>query len=142
MNTTFSERTVRDWLTPSPVVTPATSVGTALRLTAEFGLPALPVVCGAGFAGLVYERDLLRFAPSEATTLDRFELHEVPGRLTVARLVRPAEGVAAESPLREAVGLMLRGGTGVLPVVQAGVPVGLLLWRSVLAALAGPDRAA
>jgi CBS domain-containing protein len=133
---------VRDWFTPSPVLTPNTPVAVALRLAADLILPALPVASGTGFIGLVYERDLFRLAPSEATTLDRYELHDVLSRLTVGRLVRPAEGVVVDSPLELAIPVMLRGGVGAVPVLTGRVPVGLLLWTSVLAALSGGKRAA
>jgi CBS-domain-containing membrane protein len=126
---------VRAWVVAAPAVLPTTSVATALRLMQEAGLPALPVACEGRFVGLVHERDLLRLAPFEATTLDRYELHDVLGRLKVARVVQPSAAVSPDCPLEEAARRMAEQRALVLPVVSEGLPVGLLLWTSVLQAL-------
>ncbi len=87
---------------PSPVITPDTGVATALHLLREHNLPALPVVEGDRLLGMVYEKDLLRLAPSEATMLDAFELHAALDRLTVRRVVRPVESLSVYASLQEA----------------------------------------
>jgi acetoin utilization protein AcuB len=106
-----------------------------MRLMREVELPALPVIRDGQFAGLVYERDLLRLTPSEATTLDRYELHAALAKLTVARAVQPSNAVSPECPVEEAARGMTEGRAPVVPVVSNGVPVGLLLWVAVLEAL-------
>jgi CBS domain-containing protein len=123
------------WAAAAPVVLPTTSVATALRLMREVELPVLPVMRDGQFAGLVYERDLLRLTPSEATTLDRYELHAVLAGLTVARAVRPGDAVSPECPVEEAARRMTEARAPVIPVVSNGLPVGLLLWTAVLEAL-------
>ncbi len=98
-----------------PVVTPQTTVGTALRLLRELRLPALPVCAGDRFVGLVGEKDLLRVTPSDTTTLDVYEPREVLDKLTVARAVRAAPALLSpETPVEDAAVRMLSTGTEVL----------------------------
>jgi acetoin utilization protein AcuB len=131
---------VREWMTVDvPVITPDTSIATALRLLREHNIPALPVWKGGRVAGMVDEKALLRFTPSEATTLDVYELREVLDRMTVARAATPVPAaLSPEQDVREAGRLMRRAGAEVLPVVDAGHLVGILAWPGVLAAMLQP----
>jgi acetoin utilization protein AcuB len=134
----FSDGRVRDWMAvPVPAITPQTGIATALRLLRENGAQALPVLDGTRFVGLVDEMSLLRFTPSEATTLDVYELRDVLDRMTVARATARAEAVSPDAPLAAAAAAMRRGRAGVLPVVEGGRLVGLLPWTRLLAAASG-----
>ena len=135
----LSTARVRDWMISSvPVITQQTTIATALRLLREHGLPALPVVSGGRLAGLVDEKALLRLTPSEATTLDVYELREVLCRMTVARVVSPPRAsVPPDASLRAAAALMLREGAEVLPVLEDARVVGLVTWASLLAPAIG-----
>lgn len=127
-------------MTPAlPVVTPQTTVGPALRLLRELRLLARPVCTGDRFVGLVGERDLLRFTPSEATTLDVYELREVVEKLTVARAVRAAPALLSpETPVEDAAVRMLSTGAEVLPVMTGGRLAGFLHWTAVLGSTLAP----
>ena len=125
-------------ITAVPVITPKTTVATALRLMREHGISTLPVCAEAGLLGLVSEKTLLRFTPSEATTLDVYELRDVLDRLTVQRAtVAPRAIVAPDAGLEEAATLMVRTGADVIPVMDAGRFVGLVTWSGLLAAAVG-----
>ncbi len=139
MSVDLRTASVRTWMTsPLPVITPRTTIATALRLLREHRVPALPVCEGSRFLGLVDERALLRLTPSEATTLDVYELRDVLDRMTVARTaLRAAETVTPNTPLDEAAALMRRNAIEVLPVLDGGRLVGLLHWTALLAAAAG-----
>jgi acetoin utilization protein AcuB len=128
---------VRDWMTTSvPVITTKTTVATALRLLREHGLPALPVYAENGLVGLVEEKALLRLTPSEATTLDVYELHQVLDQMTVARVtVPPRATIAPEAALDEAAALVIQAGADVIPVVDQGRFLGLLTPSGLLAAV-------
>ncbi len=130
---------VSAWMVPPvPVITPRTTVATALRLLREHRVPALPVCEGDRFVGLVGEKALLRLTPSEATTLDVYELRDVLEALTVARAVAPAPAaLAPDTPLGHAAALMARTAAEVLPVLAGGRLAGLLHWTAALAAAAG-----
>lgn len=124
---------VRDSMIFSPVITPRTTVATALRLLREHETRALPVCDGDRFAGLVSETGLLRLTPSDVTTLDVYELRNVLDRLTVARVIEPVPTISAAASLEDAAALMRTGRHEILPVVDGGRLVGLLPWTAVLA---------
>lgn len=126
-----------------PVITPKTTIATALRLMREHGISTLPVSSDAGLQGLVTEKALLRFTPSEATTLDVYELRDVLDRLTVERAtVAPRAVVAPDAGLEEAAALMLRTDADVIAVMDAGRFIGLVTWCGLLAAAVGALRPA
>jgi acetoin utilization protein AcuB len=120
------------------VLSPQTTVATALRLLREHGVPGLPVWDRDRFVGMTYETDLLRLTPSEASTLDIYELREVLDRMTVRRALGPATPCAAlGDSLAEGARLLLSTPHGVIPVVSGDRPVGLLTWADVLRAAIG-----
>ncbi len=140
MSTDLSTSPVGRWMARTlPVITPSTTVNTALRLLREHRLPALPVCAGTRFLGLVGERALLRLTPSEMTTLDVYELRRELEKLTVARAISPAPAVASDTPLDEAAVVMGRSAAEVLPVLDGGRLVGLLPWTALLAAVGGEE---
>jgi acetoin utilization protein AcuB len=130
---------VRDWMIVSvPIITPDTTIATAFRLLREHHLPALPVCAQDKLVGLVDEKALLRFTPSEATTLDVYEMRAVLDRLTVARATAPTRAtVAPDAGLEEAAAVMIRSTAEVIPVVDGDRFVGLMTWPSILAAAFG-----
>ena len=123
---------VRNSMIFSPVITPRTTVATALRLLREHDGAALPVCEGDRFLGLVRETGLLRLTPSDVTTLDVYELRNVLDGLTVARVIEPVPAIAADASLEDAAVLMRTGHHEVLPVVDGGRLIGLLPWTAVL----------
>jgi acetoin utilization protein AcuB len=123
---------VRSATVSSPVITPRTTVATALRLLREHDVTALPVCDGDRLLGLVPEKALLRLTPSDVTTLDVYELRDVLDRLTVSRIIEPVPSISAAASLEDAAVLMRTGRHEVLPVVEGGHLVGLLPWTAVL----------
>lgn len=123
---------VRNSMVGSPVITPRTTVATALRLLREHDTTALPVVDGDRFLGLVRETGLLRLTPSDVTTLDVYELRNVLDGLTVARVVEPVPTISAGASLEDAAVLMRTGRHEVLPVSDGGRVIGLLPWTALL----------
>ena len=132
----LSTTPVSAWLTASvPVITPETPIATALRLLRDHGVPALPVCAGARLLGLVDEKALLRFTPSEMTALDVYEIREWLDRITVARAVAPtAATVAPWASLSEAGAKMLRTGADAIAVVDGCRLVGLVTRTALLEA--------
>ncbi len=115
-----------------PVVTPQTTVGTALRLLRELRLPALPVCAGDRFVGLVGEKDLLRVTPSDTTTLDVYEprgpgqAHGRPRRPRRASAPQPGDARGGRGSAHA-----LDGHRGP-PVMTGGRLAGLPHWIAVL----------
>jgi acetoin utilization protein AcuB len=123
---------VRNSMVFSPVITPRTTVATALRLLREHGLDALPVCDGDRLLGLVRETGLLRLTPSDMTTLDVYELRTVLDGITVSRIIESVPAISADATLEDAAVLMRTGRHEVLPVVDGGRFAGLLPWTAVL----------
>ncbi len=123
---------VRDGIVFVPVITPRTTVATALRLLREHDTAALPVFDGDRLLGLVRETGLLRLTPSDVTTLDVYELRNVLDGLTVGRIVEPVPAIAADASLEDAAALMRAGHHEVLPVVDGGRFAGQLPRTAVL----------
>ncbi|HLJ61610.1 MAG TPA: CBS domain-containing protein [bacterium] len=139
MSIDLNDTHVREWMAAAlPAITPRTTIGTALRLLREHRATALPVLENARFVGLVDEKSLLRFTPSEATTLDVYELRDVLDRMTVARATAPAAAtVTPDTPLSTAAATMRLACAQVLPVMEGDRLVGLLPWTRLLAAASG-----
>jgi acetoin utilization protein AcuB len=123
---------VRDRMVSSPIITSRTTVATALRLLREHDVPALPVVDGDRFLGLVRETGLLRLTPSDVTTLDVYELRNVLDGMTVSRVVERTPSIGVTASVEDAATLMRAGRYLVLPVMEAGRFVGLLPWTALL----------
>jgi acetoin utilization protein AcuB len=131
-----SSLAARDCLLVSlPTITRQTTVLTAQRLLREHDLTALPVVENGRLLGLVHERNLQRLLPSEATTLDVFELRAALDRLTVARLLLPATSVRPDTPLQEVMALMGREALEAVAIVENGCFAGLLTWDRLMTTL-------
>ena len=123
---------VRSGMISSPVITPRTTVATALRLLREHDVAALPVCDGGRFVGLVRENGLLRLTPSEVATLDVYELRDWLDRLTVSRVIEPVPAITSDASLEDAAVLMRTGRHEVLPVMDGGHLAGLLPWTALL----------
>jgi acetoin utilization protein AcuB len=139
MSTDLATTPVRDRMIPSPPTeTPQTTVAAALRLLREHHLPALPVCEGGRVRGVVDEKALLRLTPSEATTLDVYELRAVLDRLTLALVtVTLVPTVTPDTPLIDAAALLLRTGRAVVLVVEGTRLAGLVTETTLLAAAIG-----
>jgi acetoin utilization protein AcuB len=124
---------VREGMVSSPVITPRTTVSTALHLLRENCVPALPVFDEGQFVGLVDEKSLLRLSPSEATTLDQWEVHDLLDRLTVARVVKPSATIGPDESLRQAAILMNDSNSQALAVLEGDRLAGMLPWNALLA---------
>lgn len=139
--------TVQDVMTRSPItIDPGAPLETAAAVMREREIRHLPVVDDAGrLVGILSDRDVrgVLLAPVLEQYLSpaaRRSLDTVSGALRDVR-VRDAmtwDAVAIEpnAPLAQAAALMFEGRFGSLPVVQAGVLVGIVTERDVLKALA------
>ncbi|NYD43038.1 CBS domain-containing protein [Nocardioides panaciterrulae] len=128
---------------PAVTVAPEVSAKAALRLLAEHGITAMPVVDAAGaLVGVVSEADLIRGAvPPDPRA------HEIPVPVTsgpsphrVADLMSHVPlSVRADADLTVAVELMSGTAVKSLPVLRDGVVVGVVSRRDVVAVLARSD---
>lgn len=128
---------VKDWMCSTAcIVNPAMRVEVALQVMAHEHIMHLPVVANGRLVGLVSKTALLRFMPSEATTLSRWELPELLQHVTVARAIdHPPCSLSPDAYLKDAARLMREQCVDMLPVVADGVVVGILTTDALLEVL-------
>ena len=112
---------VSDVMTTNVIsVTPDISINEALRLLKENGIRRLPVTDGHGnVMGIVTEKDLKSAAPSKATTLDIWEIHQLLDKIKVEEVMtREVITIKEDTPLEEAARIMAEKKIGALPVLN------------------------
>lgn len=123
--------------------TPDTPLLGALRLMRERKVDYLPVLDSHNeLVGIVSEKDLLYASPSPATTLDIWEMPELLAKLRIEKVMtREIITVSEETPLENAVIIMVDHRIGGLPVMQGQALVGIItetdLFKAFLKLLGG-----
>ena len=132
---------VRDIMSvPAATVTPDDSLHVADGTMNLGGVRHLPVQDGPDLVGVISERDILR-APGVLTPVDGLAV-DARALLRVLRvgdaMSSPAITIAADAPVAEAAGLLLRHRVGCLPVLADGSLAGILTTSDLLRAMAQP----
>lgn len=113
-----------------PVITayPDTTMEEALELMHNQQVRRLPVIDRQGkLCGIVSERVLLKASPSDATTLDKWEMKEKMRQMTIENfMTRNVTTVTEDTPLEEAACIMADQNITGLPVVKGDNLVGLI----------------
>ena len=120
---------VRERMSTKPVTIAAdVSITEALRVMRQNQVRRLPVLDKEGnMVGIVSEKDLLYAAPSPATSLSIYEMHDLLSRLPVSELMTTdLITVTPDVPLEEAARIMADNKIGGLPVVKNGALVGII----------------
>lgn len=108
-------------------VTPNTPMLEARRLMDGNNIRRLPVILGDELLGIVTLTDLMRAAPSPASSLSVWEVNYLLDKITVAELMTsPAKTVTPDADLYEVAKIMLKHKIGGLPVVDDGKLVGIV----------------
>jgi acetoin utilization protein AcuB len=120
---------VRERMSTKPVTIAAdVSITEALRVMRQNQVRRLPVLDKEGnMVGIVSEKDLLYAAPSPATSLSIYEMHDLLSRLPVSELMTTdLITVTPDVPLEEAARIMADNKIGGLPVLKNGDLVGII----------------
>ncbi|HBG66289.1 MAG TPA: hypothetical protein DDW78_07450 [Treponema sp.] len=120
---------VKDMMTRNPVtVSPETSILDAKDIMTKHNIKKLPVLDRSGsLAGILTRNDLIKAAPSDATTLDMFELSYLLSKLTAEKVMRKdVKTVTENETVEEAARLMEDYGIGCLPVLKNKLLVGIV----------------
>lgn len=135
---------VRETMTANPIVVhPDTSFGDAMELLRAKRIRRLPVVDDKGvLVGIVVEKDLLKAAPSPATTLSVYEIPYLLSKLKIKDLmIKRVITVEEDWPLEEAARVMVEHKIGCLPIVRGNQVVGIItetdIFRAITLALGG-----
>ena len=112
---------VSDVMTTTVIsVTPDVSVNEAMRILRENKIRRLPVTDGYGnVIGIVTEKDLKSAAPSLATTLDIWEIHQALEKVKVEEVMtKDVITIREDEPVEEAARIMAEKKVGALPVLN------------------------
>ena len=116
-------------MTKNPVFArPEMTVTDASALMAREKVSKLPVLDKAGrVAGVFTRKDLMRAAPSQATSLDMFEITYLLSKLTVEKaMTKPAVCVQEDEVVEEAARIMAEKDISCLPVLKGSFLAGIV----------------
>lgn len=120
---------VKDVMKPNPfTIGEKASVLEAKDLMKKNNICKLPVMNKNGrMTGIITSNDLLKCTPSDATTLDVYEIGYLLSKLTVDKImIKNVQTVTPEETVEEAARIMSDGGFGCLPVMQDDQLVGII----------------
>lgn len=120
---------VKDVMTKNPItILSKASVLEAKELMKKNDINKLPVLDkGGNLVGIITSNDLQRAAPSDATTLDMFELGYLLSKLSVEKtMIKDVKTVPSDETVEEAARIMADGHFGCLPVMQDKLLVGII----------------
>ena len=113
-----------------PVITiqPEMSIMDAHALMQKEHIRRMPVINRWNrLIGIVTEKDLLHAEPSDATSLDVWEVHYLLSKITVEEvLTRDVITITEDTPIEEAARIMADNKIGGLPVLREGKLVGII----------------
>jgi CBS-domain-containing membrane protein len=120
---------VKDVMSRNPIyVAPETSLTEAKALMVKKNISKLPVIDKNGrLAGIITKNDLAKAGPSEATTLDMYEISYLLTKLTVEKIMTKKVVTVTESEVvEEAARIMVDNQIGCLPVMKEDIMVGIV----------------
>ena len=129
---------VSKWMSPNVIsMDKNESLGTAIRLMREHRIRRLPVVSKGKLVGIVSDRDLKGALPSQATSLDVWELHGLIDRMKISDIMTTKVITTTPDSTIERVALtMMEKKIEGLPVLDtAGNLVGIITEGDVFRAL-------
>lgn len=111
---------VKDWMSKEVVtITPDTTLPDVAAIMRQHNIRRLPVVKDGKLVGIVSQTDVHRARPSNATSLDIWELNYLLSKLKVEKIMtRNPYTVREDSTIKEAAQLMHDHKVGGLPVVD------------------------
>lgn len=120
---------IRDVMTKAPVtVTEETSVTEAKAIMSKNNFSKLPVMDKSKrLVGIITKNDIQKASPSDATTLDMFELGYVLSKLTVGKfMTKKVITIQETEVIEEAARIMVDNNIGCIPVMEDDVLVGIV----------------
>ena len=120
---------VANRMTKNPItVEPTTPVNEAAKLMKRRNIRRLPVVEKGSLVGIISDRDIMRVAPSPATTLSKFEIMSLLDKITVSEIMaKDVVSLPDTATIEEAALVMYNEKLSGLPVVSSmGAVVGII----------------
>ena len=116
-------------MTKNPItVTPDAKIDEVSNLIKVKKIRRIPVVENGRLVGFFSDRDLMRVAPSPATTLSRYEINSLLAKMCVRDIMqKKVISVNVDATIEEAALLMYKNKIGGMPVVSnVGAVVGVI----------------
>lgn len=128
---------VSDWMTKKVLTVGSDdSVTDVVNLMKENKIKHVPVLKDDKLVGIISDRDIKKFCPSEATTLDMYELHYLLAKAKVKEVMKTkVVTISPDTPVEEAARVMFDETIGCLPVVDKGKLVGIISDRDIFRVL-------
>ncbi len=120
---------VANRMTKNPLtVNPEARIDDAMAMMKRSKVRRLPVVQEGRLVGFLTRQDLAMVAPSPATTLSKFEIRELLGKIKVKDVMSTnVISITADATIEEAALMMAQNKIGSLPVVsEVGAVVGVI----------------
>jgi acetoin utilization protein AcuB len=120
---------VANRMTKNPItVSPDTKVDEAAALMKKHHFRRLPVVTDGKLVGFLSDKDIIKAAPSPATTLAKYEINSLLAKMRIADIMaKEVISVQVDATIEEAALLMCNHKIGGLPVISSvGSVVGVI----------------
>lgn len=120
---------IKSVMTKDPIcVTESTTVTEAKQIMTSNKINKLPVLDSSKrLVGIITKNDIAKVSPSEATTLDMYEISSLLSKLTCGKfMTKKVITVEETEVVEEAARLMADKNVGCLPVVKDDVVVGIV----------------
>lgn len=113
---------IKDWMSkPVKIIDHKGSLNEAAKLFQTRIISMLPVMKDKIIVGVVTDGDVKKAMPSDATTLDRFEMRTMMDAVEIGTVMStPPITIAWDHTVDEAAGIMLANGISGLPVLDSG----------------------
>lgn len=126
---------VADRMTKHPVTMSSNStIGEVDRMMKKYNFHRMLIVDNGKLVGYLSDRDVMRVAPSPATSLSKFEIRELLDKLSVKDIMqKKVVTVNEDATIEEAALIMYQNKVGGLPVIsQVGKVVGIITATDIL----------
>ncbi|MCP4719415.1 MAG: CBS domain-containing protein [Desulfobacteraceae bacterium] len=120
---------IKEWMSKSVItINHDDSLNDAVKLFQTRVISMLPVLKKGKIIGILTDGDIKKASPSDATTLDKFEISSLMDTVTIESIMsKPVVTICPEHTVDEAAGIMLRKGISGMPVVdKSGIIKGII----------------
>ena len=120
---------IKEWMSKSVItIDHSESLNDAAKLFRTRVISMLPVLKNGKLSGIVTDGDIKKAMPSDATTLDKFELVSLMDSVSIASVMsKPVITICSDHTVDEVAGIMLSQGISGMPVVDtAGIMEGMI----------------
>ena len=120
---------VKDVMTKNPIfVSPETSITEAKAIMTKKNISKLPVLNKNNeLVGMITKNDMAKAGPSDATSLDMFEIGYLLSKLTVDKfMTKKVVSVTEDEVVEEAARIMVDEQIGCVPVMKNSLLVGIV----------------